>query len=146
MKTCEKHAFSSEAHAKASLTDLIERLKRQGKGDDWKYLNAYLCACGYWHLGRSFKTQRKQATFREPKPATKKVPSWGQLMRRYERILKKEDRKRNYMVAEIGKIVERDRLEIEQAAEQREANRFRMADLLDSIRQAEHIAETIKPA
>ena len=67
-------------------------------------------------------------------------------MRRYERILKKEDRKRNYMVAEIGKIVERDRLEIEQAAEQREANRFRMADLLDSIRQAEHIAETIKPA
>jgi hypothetical protein len=140
MKTCDKRQFSSEAHAQAALEALIHTLKRDGKAQDTKYLNAYLCACGYWHHGRSFKTRRKETAFREPKPATKKVPSWGQLMRHYQRILKADDRKRNYMIAEIGKIVAKDMLELQQAAEQREANRFRAAELLDSIQQAEHIA------
>jgi hypothetical protein len=150
MKTCEKQNYSTEAHAKASMADLIERLQRQGTGDDWKILNVYECTCGYWHIGRSFKTRRKEARFREPKPATKKVPTIGELRRKLNRMQREwedhDDRYARWRVEQIGRIVARDLLELAHAAEQDAINRFRVDDLLDSIQQAEHIAETIKPA
>lgn len=66
--------------------DALRWAKRQPGGKGLRWLNVFLCrVCGYWHVGRSQRTQRERLAA-EPKPAPAPKPlTTGQLRRKAER-------------------------------------------------------------
>ncbi len=46
--TPDKNRYRSQEKAELAVDELQEKFGKQGV----KRLHAYLCACGYWHLGR----------------------------------------------------------------------------------------------
>lgn len=104
-----KFPFATQAEAEAECVRLKRRAKRTGEGGrSFKRLHVYVCG-NHFHIGRD-NTQRlqKMGEITNTKPA-KKIPSYGQLLRRLQKIeekLLKEQRHRAYV---WGQIIERDR-------------------------------------
>lgn len=76
-----------------------------GGGYALKALNVYDCPCGGgWCVGHS----RDRKTALQPKPETTKIPSMGELRRKYKRLLAAEDKQRKHRAYLIGQIIEAD--------------------------------------
>jgi hypothetical protein len=121
---CTKRQYLTESHAQAARKSETKSLTKSGAGAQAKYLEAYQCKhCGFWHIGRAWKTARRAANqFVKPAPQAK-PPSVGELRRKLARIEREWDRQRLHKAAVIGKLVEADRIMAETENEMREIQR-----------------------
>lgn len=125
---CTKQTYLSKGHATAACKSETASLTKRGAGAQAKYLEPYRCKhCGFWHIGRAWKTARREINY-VTKPAPQpKIPSAGDLRRKLARIEREWDRQRTHKVAVIGKLIEADKQLIETENEMREIQRQAIA-------------------
>jgi predicted RNA-binding Zn-ribbon protein involved in translation (DUF1610 family) len=111
---CTKRQYLTEGHATAACKSETKSLTKSGAGAQAKFLEAYACPhCGFWHIGRSWKSARRAANqFVKPAPQSK-MPSTGDLRRKLERMQatweRHDDYQRRQRAAAIGKLVAAER-------------------------------------
>ena len=132
---CTKRQYLTESHAQAACKSETKSFTKHGAGAQAKYLEAYQCrACGLWHIGRAWKTARREmnhVTKAAPQP---KIPSVGELRRKLARIEREWDRQRLHKAAVIGKLIKADRIMAETENEMREIQRQVTAMFLPALR------------
>jgi hypothetical protein len=117
------------ATERAALNELKRFRRGAHHATDIRSLKVYLCECGWWHLGRSFKTSRQE--FPKVSPG-----EWKKLKRRVEdqgrQIAKDEDRYNRKRLQELDRIVAEDKLWLRRM---RDAEQFHRecADALKAI-------------
>lgn len=132
---CTKRPYLTEGHATAACKSETAGFTKRGAGAQAKYLEAYQCKhCGFWHIGRAWKTARREMNH-VTKPAPQpKIPSVGELRRKLSRIEREWDRQRLHKAAVIGKLIEADRTMAETENEMREIQRQVTAMFLPGLR------------
>lgn len=132
---CTKRPYLTEGHAMAACKSETASFTKHGAGAQAKYLEAYQCKhCGFWHIGRAWKTARREMNH-VTKPAPQpKIPSVGELRRKLARIEREWDRQRLHKAAVIGKLIEADRTMAETENEMREIQRQVTAMFLPAAR------------
>jgi hypothetical protein len=136
---CTKRQYLTESHAQAARKSETKSLTKSGAGAQAKYLEAYQCKhCGFWHIGRAWKTARRAANqFVKPAPQSK-PPSVGDLRRRLERMQatweRQDDYQRRQRAAALGRLIEAEQAVIEAENELAEVQRQAIALFLPEAR------------
>ena len=132
---CTKRQYLTESHAQAACKSETKSFTKHGAGAQAKYLEAYQCKhCGFWHIGRAWKTARREMNHVSKAAPQPKIPSVGELRRKLARIEREWDRQRLHKAAVIGKLVEADRIMAETENEMREIQRQVTAMFLPALR------------
>jgi hypothetical protein len=122
---CTKRPYLTEGHATAACKSETASFTKHGAGAQARFLEAYLCRhCGFWHIGRSWKTARREmnhVTKAAPQP---KIPSTGELRRKLERMARdwerKDDHERRQRAEAIGRLIEAERAVVDAENELRQ--------------------------
>jgi hypothetical protein len=109
-KPCEKKPFATQRLALDALGNVrrhkMHRRDRQG-GHGLRQISVYYCEeHGAWHLGRAGAEYKNHQT--APKLAAPKIPTMGELRRKFRKLEQQMDRERKHRAFLIGKIVEAD--------------------------------------
>lgn len=110
---CLKQTYLSAAHAEAAQKKMAAIFKKRG-GREYKFLEAYQCRdCGLWHLGRAWKTARRELNHVSKPAPQPKPPSVGDLRRRLERMQsaweRHDDYQRKQRATALGRLIEAER-------------------------------------
>jgi hypothetical protein len=136
---CTKRPYLTEGHATAACKSETASFTKHGAGAQAKYLEAYQCrACGLWHIGRAWKTARREMNH-VTKPAPQpKIPSVGELRRKLERMQatweRHDDYQRRQRHAALSRLIEAERAMVDAQNEYAETARQVTAMFLPALR------------
>jgi hypothetical protein len=121
---CTKRPYLTEGHATAACKSETTSFTKHGAGAQARYLEAYQCKhCGFWHIGRAWKTQRREMNHVSRPAPQPKIPSVGELRRKLARLEREWDRANQHRAKVIGQLIEADRIALETENEMREMQR-----------------------
>jgi hypothetical protein len=136
---CSKRQYLTEGHATAACKAETASFKKRGAGAQAKYLEAYACThCGFWHIGRAWKTARREMNHVTKPAPQSKLPSTGDLRRKLERMAQQWDRHDDYQRKQraeaIGRLIEAERAMVDAENEYAECQRQTIALFLPETR------------
>jgi hypothetical protein len=125
---CTKRAYLTEGHATAACKSESASFTKHGAGAQAKYLEAYECKhCGFWHIGRAWKTARREMNHVSKPAPQPKAPSVGDLRRKLERMQaaweRHDDYQRRQRFAALCRLIEAERAMVDAQDEYAETAR-----------------------
>ncbi|HYM76132.1 MAG TPA: hypothetical protein VE377_09165 [Candidatus Dormibacteraeota bacterium] len=110
MEKCKgKEPYYTHAEAEAACTSLKRSARKTGKGGR-SFHRLIVYACGnHFHIGRDCTQHIQKMAEIVHTTSAKKIPSYGELMRKLKRIEAKIDGAQKHRAFVLGQIIESDR-------------------------------------